>query len=164
MGFAEINGSPSDTTLTPRDLMNNEDLKKDYKNFYNNLFLGAMGPFFMAVNIGPCAIGWIYTSEIATKKSVSVAMTVNWVELLLIGVITKPLFSLTKYGFIVFGTLNTVMTLIMFVNMKETKGLSEEQVGRLFMKEDTQVVPLNVAPPSEDKPAEEVEMVKRDVE
>jgi len=97
---------------------------------WNNLMLGTMAFFFVLVNIGPCTISWTYTSEIATKKSFSVATTATWAELLIIGMITKTLFDSTEYGFmVVFGAVNTFMTLIMFLFMKETKGLSEEQIG-----------------------------------
>jgi MFS family permease len=45
---------------------------------WNNLLLGTMAVYFTFVNIGPCTIAWIYTAEIATKKSISVANTAAW--------------------------------------------------------------------------------------
>ena len=109
---------------------------------WNYLLLGTMAVFFLVVNMGPASISWIYCTEIATKKSVAVATTASWTEMLLVGLITKPLFDYTNYAFFVFLTLNCIMTVIIFLFMKETKGLSEEQVGRLYVKEDQSVVPL----------------------
>jgi len=103
---------------------------------WNNLLLGTMAIFFTFCQIGPCTIAWIYTSEIATKKSMSIAVTSTWIELLILGMITKPLFDSTDYGFFVFGTVNSVMMLIMFLFMKETKGLSEEQIGQLYVRDN----------------------------
>jgi hypothetical protein len=64
----------------------------------------------------------------------------------------------TDYGFFVFGTVNSVMMLILYLCMKETKGLSEVQISRLYLR-DTQVKDM-VELPYLEKPAEESVLVK----
>ena len=71
------------------------------------------------------------------NKGVSIAITLNYCTQFTVGFIAKPLFehkTLGDYSFIFFGLINTVVTLIAFACMKETKGLSEQQLTGLYTK------------------------------
>ena len=38
-----------------------------------------------------------------------------------------------NYAFIIFGAINALATLVIYCFVKETKGLSEAEVGRLYL-------------------------------
>jgi hypothetical protein len=49
------------------------------------------------------------------------------------GIVAKPIFLTTDYAFLYFAVLNTLCTITIAIYMKETKGLSESQVARLYL-------------------------------
>jgi len=105
--------------------------------YKQNILLITFMCFFLVSVQGVCSVAWLFINEVTNNKGVSIATTLNYTCLFLVGFIAKPLFehkSLGDYSFILFGALNTIMTVIGFACMKETKGLSEEELKRLYAK------------------------------
>ena len=80
----------------------------------------------------------MYVAEVANYKAISVATTLVWLVVLLTGMFVRPLIEnevIGKYVFIMFGAGNVISTLIIYFFLKETKGLSEVEVPKLYYKE-----------------------------
>ena len=90
--------------------------------------------FYVAsFEFGPGPVVWMYMSEIMNDKGVSIGTLLNWTFTLIIGLITPLMFNNIKAGtFIVFGVLCGLGTLFVFFFMKETKGLSDSDVKKLY--------------------------------
>lgn len=92
--------------------------------------------FVASFEFAPGPILWLYLSEILDDKSTSVAVFINWTFCLIIGLITPTLLnSLKGYTFMVFGVCNILSVVTIFFFMKETRGLSDEQVKNLYRKD-----------------------------
>lgn len=99
------------------------------------ILLASMG-FVASFEFAPGPILWLYLSEILDDKSTSVAVFINWTCCLIIGLVTPTMLnSLKGYTFIVFGVCNLLAVLTIFFFMKETRGLSDEQVKNLYRKD-----------------------------
>jgi hypothetical protein len=94
-----------------------------------------MAIFLMSVQMGPGPLGMFYMQEVSNYKGVAVGAASNWFVLILIGLLTKPLFdsSIVNYAFIIFGVINSIATLAIYCFVKETKGLSEIEVSKLYL-------------------------------
>jgi MFS family permease len=90
--------------------------------------------FVIAFEFGPGPIVWLYMSEIMNDKSVSIGVFTNWAFVLIVGAITPALFDsvIGPYTFVVFAGCSVIATVFIFLFMKETKGLSEYEVARLY--------------------------------
>ena len=91
--------------------------------------------FYVAsFEFGPGPVVWMYMSEIMNDKGVSIGTLLNWTFTLIIGLITPLMFNNMPDGtpFIVFGVLCGLGTLFVFFFMKETKGLSDSDVKKLY--------------------------------
>lgn len=89
--------------------------------------------FVMAFEFGPGPVVWIYMSEIMNDKGVSIGTFLSWTFTLIIGLIVPSLMnSIHGYTFILFGCISTLSTVFIYFFMKETKGLTEEQVKHLY--------------------------------
>lgn len=85
-------------------------------------------------SIGP--ITWLYIAEVTNDKGASAATFVLQFFTMLFGIVTLYLFnSLNGWTFILFGIFAGIETLFLFFVVKETKGLSEAQVARLYVPE-----------------------------
>ena len=90
--------------------------------------------YVASFEFGPGPVVWMYMSEIMNDKGVSIGTLLNWTFTLIIGLITPLMFNNMKTGtpFIVFGVLCGLGTLFVFFFMKETKGLSDSDVKKLY--------------------------------
>lgn len=89
--------------------------------------------FVASFEFGPGPITWMYMSEIMNDQGVSMATVINWGLVLIVGSTTTIMANnLGGYMFILFGVFSTCATLFTFFCMKETKGLSEAEVARLY--------------------------------
>mmetsp|Transcript_115680 Transcript_115680/g.160524 ORF Transcript_115680/g.160524 Transcript_115680/m.160524 type:complete len:261 (+) Transcript_115680:822-1604(+) len=79
-------------------------------------------------------ITWLYIAEVTNDKGASAATFVLQFFTLLFGLITLYLFDgLGGWTFIIFGIFAGIETLFLFFVVKETKGLSEVQVAKLYV-------------------------------
>jgi MFS family permease len=90
--------------------------------------------YVASFEFGPGPVVWMYMSEIMNDKGVSIGTLLNWTFTLIIGLITPIMFNSMKGGwpFIVFGILCGLGTVFVFFFMKETKGLSDAEVKKLY--------------------------------
>lgn len=85
--------------------------------------------FVMAFEFGPGPVLWIYMSEILNDKALSIATLLSWAFTLLVGLVVPILMEqIQGYTFILFGALSICATLYAYFKMKETRGLSEDQI------------------------------------
>ena len=78
-------------------------------------------------------------SEVGNYKAVGVGSGSSWFGLIVSGFAAKPLFeseTVGDYSFMIFGGINIVSTLIIYFNFKETKGLSEAEIAKLYVREE----------------------------
>jgi hypothetical protein len=95
--------------------------------------------FLICCQCGPLPTGFMYVAEVANYKAVSVGTTLVWVVVLLTGLFVRPVIenqTIGKYVFIMFGAGNIISTVIIYLFLKETKGLSEAEVSKLYYKEE----------------------------
>ena len=87
--------------------------------------------FLGSVQLAPGPLGYMYMQEVSNYKGVAVGSANMWFILIIIGLITGPMFDspvLGNYVFFIFGGINLVATLVIYFCLKETKGLSEAEV------------------------------------
>lgn len=85
-------------------------------------------------SLGP--IVWIYMSEVMTDKGVSVGTVVNWLITILMALLTPILLdAISGALFIIFGGFCAVCAVVVLMFVKETKGLSNAEVGELYSRE-----------------------------
>ena len=83
--------------------------------------------------IGPGPVTWIYISEIMNEKGVAVATFLIWLGTLLCSLSTPASIELLKgYTFVVYAAMVFLGFLFVVKYMKETKGLSENEVLQLY--------------------------------
>lgn len=114
-----------------------------YNQTINLIF--AIG-FICAFEFGPGPIVWLYISEICNDKATSVGTVVNWFWTLVVSVLAPFLINdwLTDgKTWLLFGSLSIVGLLFIIFFMKETRGKSEEEVKRLFRKDDMAKMPIH---------------------
>lgn len=97
--------------------------------------------FVIVFEFGPGPIVWLYMSEIMNDKAVSVGAFTNWAFVLIVGAVTPTLFnsSIGNYTFLIFAVFSAIATVFIFFFMKETKGLSEYEVARLYRTDNEEV-------------------------
>lgn len=90
--------------------------------------------YVASFEFGPGPVVWMYMSEIMNDKGVSIGTLLNWTFTLIIGLVTPVMFNKMASGipFIVFGVLCGLGTIFVFFFMKETKGLSDAEVKKLY--------------------------------
>lgn len=106
-------------------------------NGNNQMILVFSTLFICFFEFGPGPIVWFHISEICNDKATSVGTVVNWLWTLVMAIFTSFFLNdwfhettwLIFFGFSVLGLL-----FILFF-MKETRGLSEDEVKRLYTKE-----------------------------
>ena len=93
--------------------------------------------FVCAFEFAPGPIVWLYMGEILNDKGISVAVFLNWTLTMLVGLLTPTLINLihTSGTFFLFGLFNTMAALFIFCFMKETKGLTDQEVKKLYTKD-----------------------------
>jgi len=96
--------------------------------------------YIIGFQCGPGPIVWLYLSEICSDKATSVNTVVSLILNLLITASTLPIMS-KNFGnngwlFLVYGCTCTLGLVYVILKMKETKGVSEEKVKRLYRKDD----------------------------
>lgn len=94
--------------------------------------------FVAAFEFAPGPIVWLYMGEILNDKGISVAVFLNWLFTLIIGLVTPTLLKPDVLGggtFIMFGVFNCLSCVFIGLFMRETKGLSDEQVKYLYRKD-----------------------------
>jgi MFS family permease len=90
--------------------------------------------YVASFEFGPGPVVWMYMSEIMNDKGVSIGTLLNWTFTLIIGLITPLMFKVlgSAWPFLVFGILCGLGTLFVALFMKETKGLSDAEVKKLY--------------------------------
>ena len=93
--------------------------------------------YVASFEFGPGPVVWMYMSEIMNDKGVSIGTLLNWTFTLIIGLITPLMFDNLTSGngawpFMIFGITCGLGTLFVFLFMKETKGLSDAEVKKLY--------------------------------
>lgn len=90
--------------------------------------------FVAAFEFAPGPIVWLYNGEILNDKAINVACFGNWTFVLIIALTTVWFFdNLGIAGtFIMFGVCNLVAVIFIAIFMRETKGLAEDQVKKLY--------------------------------
>lgn len=95
---------------------------------------------FFEFSLGPLL--WIYMSEIMTEKGLSLGVVVNQVATILIALLTDTLIKGFGGGnlgsgrlFVTCGGITAGTALFVFFVVKETKGLSEQEVANLYSRE-----------------------------
>ena len=95
---------------------------------------------FFEFSLGPLL--WIYMSEIMTDKGLSLGVGVNWITTCFIGFFTKSL--ITAFGggdegsgtlFVGCGVITALCGIFVIFVVKETKGLSDQEVANLYSQE-----------------------------
>ena len=85
-------------------------------------------------SLGP--VPWVYMSETMTEKGLSLGVGLNWIFTIIIGLITPILLDkIGGYFFISNGVFTVICALFCLFVLKETKGLSEQEVAVLYSKE-----------------------------
>ncbi|RCH81446.1 hypothetical protein CU098_002724 [Rhizopus stolonifer] len=88
-------------------------------------------------------LAWLYPSEIFSTglraKGNSMSTGANWLGNFVVAMITPVLFQYAKYWtFLMFGILNVIFLIPIFLYYPETKGKSLEEIEVLFATEDLQ--------------------------
>ena len=92
--------------------------------------------FIIGFAVGPGPIVWLYISEICNEQATSVDTVVNWFWTLVVSISTPLIFAqLGGYTYLIFGCISVLGFVYIFIFMKETKGLPQEQVKRLYHRE-----------------------------
>lgn len=97
-----------------------------------NMPLGTLictASFMTCCVFGPGPITWIYCAETMNYKGVSAANTLNLAMDIVIAFASKPMMEskvIGKYVFMIFGVIYILVNLVLFLFLKETKGLTEE--------------------------------------
>ena len=103
---------------------------------YDYLLLGVSLVFIVGFELGPGSIGWPYVSEICNPKAIGIATMSNWVWTLLVG-LTYPFMqsSMGAFANLVFAGLSLVGLIFYLLYMKETRGLTTEELSELYLPE-----------------------------
>merc|ERR1712151_961770 len=94
--------------------------------------------FILFFELGSGSIFWPYAAEISTDKGSALATVHNWFWTMVVGLLTSYMVKdwlPDGKTFIVFAALSGAGTAYIYFFMKETKGLSERQVKRLYQSE-----------------------------
>ena len=94
-------------------------------------------------SLGP--VPWVYMSEIMTEHGLSLAISLNWIFTIIIGLLTPILLTAVGgYFFIGNGVFTVICAVFCLTVMKETKGLSPQEVAEIYVKKSkNQEVPRN---------------------
>jgi hypothetical protein len=106
---------------------------------WNTLMLIMTMLFVAAFEFGPGPILWLYNGEILEENAISVAVFLNWLFVMIIGLLTPSLMeSWLGSGptFIMFGLFNIAGVAFLYFFMKETKGLTDAEVKRLYQEKE----------------------------
>jgi hypothetical protein len=104
----------------------------------NTLMLVMTMLFVMSFEFGPGTILWLYCGEILTPKTLSVAIFLNWLMIVVTGLLTPSLInSWLGAGptFMMFGVYNLIGVGILSQIMKETRGISDSEVKTLYFSQ-----------------------------
>ena len=94
--------------------------------------------FVISFEFGPGTILWLYCGEILTPKTLSVAIFLNWLMIVVTGLLTPSLInSWLGAGptFMMFGVCNLIGVGILSQIMKETRGISDSEVKTLYFSQ-----------------------------
>ena len=96
--------------------------------------------FIVAFEFGPGPIVWLYVSEICNDKATSVNTVVNWIWTLFMSIMTLYLNEWLKgYIWFLFGITATIGFFYIMIFMKETRGVPQDRLKRLYNKGGDQV-------------------------
>jgi MFS family permease len=88
---------------------------------------------FFEFSAGP--IVWLYNAEIMQDKALTIATGFNWIACMLVGLLSPSLLSNYPIGiYYGYASIALASAAIEFMFMKETKGLSEDQLKKLYSK------------------------------
>ena len=93
--------------------------------------------FVAAFEFGPGPILWLYNGEILEENAISVAVFLNWLFVMIIGLLTPSLMNSwlgSGPTFIMFGLFNVAGVAFLYFFMKETKGLTDAEVKKLYQE------------------------------
>lgn len=110
-------------------------------NDYSYLELTMTMAFVACFEFAPGPIVWIYMSEVMNDKGASVGTAVNWTLTLIVGLVTPLLInSIGSSTFLIFAGFNVIAVVFIYFFMKETKGLTEAMVARLYRTDHLDMV------------------------
>ena len=101
----------------------------------DTLALLATAVFMLLFELGTGSIVFPYVAEVCSNKAAAVATVNLWLWTLIVGLLTPPMFNTwlpEGRTFIVFGVLSALGFVYVYWFMKETKGLSEAEIKRLY--------------------------------
>ncbi len=86
------------------------------------------------LSLGP--VPWVYMSETMTENGLSIGVALNWIFTIVIGLLTPILLNkIGGYFFIGNGAFTVICGLFCLFVMKETKGLTTQEVSELYSRE-----------------------------
>lgn len=97
--------------------------------------------FICAFEFGPGPIVWLYNSEICNDKATSVNTVINWIWTLFMSIMTPYLSQwLDGYIWLLFGITATLGFFYILIVMKETRGVPQDKLKRLYQKDSGEQV------------------------
>lgn len=91
--------------------------------------------FVMSFQVGPGPVTWLYIAEICNNKATSMGTIMTQVLSLAVSIIT-PFWTATEFGtssmWMTYAVLSVFGLMFCVFLMKETRGLSEQQVKALY--------------------------------
>lgn len=98
----------------------------------------------MTFEFGPGPICWIYMSEIMNDKGVAVATSLNWAFCLFYTLITPLSFNAkATYVPFIMASACGVATLFIIGYVKETRGLTEQELSQLYRSDFKIKIPIH---------------------
>ena len=90
--------------------------------------------YIVCFELGSGAIVWPFIADICNEKGMSIGIASNWFWTLVIASTADTMNQKWTHGqsFLVFGTISAIGFFYIFFYMKETKGLTETELKRLY--------------------------------
>jgi len=90
--------------------------------------------YLVMFEVGPGAITWFFMSEITADVGTSVATLIHWIFVLLVGALLPIMFNVLfgNWTFTIFAGLCLIAATFISIFVKETKGLSEQEISRIY--------------------------------
>ena len=91
----------------------------------------------LGFQFGTGSIPWIYIAETCNDRAASVGAITNWTSNLIIVIVAPYLYSAANgYMWLIYAMVVIASIVFICIFLKETKGLSEEQVKKLYRVKD----------------------------
>jgi len=113
---------------------------------WNTVTVACIMSFITLFEFSSGPITWLYMSEIMQDKALSIATVLNWCMNLVISIITPTIATpeTIPYIFYSVSALTLFGSIFIAIFMKETKGLSQNQLEVLFVKHGAKIAEKNL--------------------